>query len=132
MGPDISSVVFQLPLEKLFGITRLSVFLLCQHCSISCSAECPLEPIYYRKDYLSILDIRIYQSYFEDFVKLENQELMFYLILKFISLLFIFYLNDLFVIYIYIYTVYILYVYCMCTLYMYCMHIICIRYTAYV
>ena len=55
----------------------------------------------------------------------------FYLILKFISLFFIFYFNDLFDT-LYIYTVYILHVYCMCTLYMYCMHIICIRYTVYI
>ena len=58
MGPEISSVVFQFPLEKLFGITRLSVFLLCQHCRISCSAECPSEPVYYLRDYLCIFDIR--------------------------------------------------------------------------
>ena len=84
MGPDFSSVVFQFPLEKLFGITCLSLFLLCQHCSISCSAECPLEPIYYRRDYLSIFGIRINQSYFDDSVNLEDEELMFYLILKLI------------------------------------------------
>ena len=84
MGRDISSLVFQFPLEKLFGITRLDVFLLCQHCSISCSAECLSEPIYCRKDYLSIFDIRINQSYFEDSVKFEDEELMFYLILKLI------------------------------------------------
>ena len=82
MGAEISSVVFQFPLEKLFGFTRLSVFLLCQHCSISCSADRPLEPIYYRRNYLCIFDIRINQSYFEDLVKLEDEEFMFYLILK--------------------------------------------------
>ena len=76
MGPDISSVVFQFPLEKLFGITRLSVFLLCQHCNI---CDRPWEPIYYRRNYLSIFDIRINQGYFDDSVKLEYRELNFYL-----------------------------------------------------
>ena len=118
MGPDISSVVFQLPLETLRGITRLDVFLLCQHCSISCSAECPSEPIYYRKDYLSIFDIRINQSYFDNSVKLEYREWNFYLILKLILLFF--YFNDLFGM-LYICTVHIFYT---CILYMYSIHVL--------
>ena len=132
MGPDISSVVFQFPLEKLFGITRLDVFLLCQHCSISCSTECLSEPIYYRKDYLSIFDIRINQSYFEDLVKLEDEELMFYLILKLILYFPFFYFNDLFgILYIYLYSTHILYMYTVyvlstCTVCILCVYCICI------
>ena len=71
MGPDISSVVFQFPLEKLFGISRLSLFLRYQHRSNCCSADRPLEPIYSRRDYSCLFDTRINQSYFEDSVKLE-------------------------------------------------------------
>ena len=78
MGPDISSVVFQFPLEKLFGFTHLSVFLLCQHCSISCSAEVPWNLFIIGEIIYSIFDIRINQSYFDDSVKLEYRELNFY------------------------------------------------------
>ena len=65
---------FQFPLEKLFDITRLSVFPLRQHCSISCSADRLLAPIYFRRDYSCLFDIRINQSYFDDSVNynIEN------------------------------------------------------------
>ena len=36
---------------------------------------------YYRRDYLCIFDIQINRSYFEDLVRLEDEKLMFYLIL---------------------------------------------------
>ena len=117
MSPNISSVVFQFPLENLLGITRLSVFLLCQHCSISCSATCPLEPIYYRRDYLCLFDIRINQSYFEDLVKLEDEELMFYLILKLVLYFSFSILMICLVYYIFMRYTYIIHVYCICTLY---------------
>ena len=49
LGSDISLIVDQLPLEKMFGIPRL--FLLYEYRSIYCSTERPLKPIYYRRDY---------------------------------------------------------------------------------
>ena len=70
--------------EKLFVIPRFSAFLLRQHCSISRLVELPLESICSLNENLCLFDIRINQSYFEDLVKLEDEELMFYLILKLI------------------------------------------------
>ena len=74
---DFSSAVYQLPLEKLFGISRLSVFLLRQHRNIYCSADHPLEPIYSRRNYSCLFDVLINLTYFEDLLKLEDREFIF-------------------------------------------------------